>query len=172
MDCRGPNAGCTIFTHLKTSPWHSRDWACCILFPASSFAIADLALVISARLLMPGSSARMSRPANIGRWVAHLRASSLLISTVVVNLTTGSVEASSWQPSETCCPLIEQGDGRKTEASLGWGRYSRAVSADFASPDHFFKNLVAVASKVSVTHERGRLLTDKSQLILGQMPAR
>ena len=32
--------------------------------------MADLALVISAHLLMPGSCARVSRAASIGRWVA------------------------------------------------------------------------------------------------------
>ena len=62
--------------------------------------------------------------------------------------------------------------GGRLRPPWDWGRYNLAVSADFASPDHFFRNLVAVASRVPVTHERGRLLTVRFQLILGQIPAR
>ena len=40
--------------------------------------------------------------ANIGRWFVHWRASSLLMSTVVANLTAGSVGASRWQAIQHC----------------------------------------------------------------------
>ena len=58
-------------------------------------------------------TAKVSHATNNGRWVARWRASSLLISNVVVNLIAGSVEASSWQACDTCCFLYSKDFGMR-----------------------------------------------------------
>ena len=106
-----------------------------------------------------------------GWWVVRWKAFYFLISNVVVNHIAGSVEASSWQASETCCFLYNKEIGGMLRPPWDSGKQILAVSAYLASLDHLFRNLVGVASRVSVIHDRGRLLTVRFQVILGQMPA-
>ena len=59
----------------------------------------------------------------LGRSVARWRPSSLLISTMVVNLTAGSLEASSWQACKTCCFLYSREIGGRLRPPWDWGRF-------------------------------------------------